>query len=135
MTANFIACCRRCFRLDISFVWQNNFFYQQFIHIKKMEKCGRYHYILWWLWIFRQKQKMFKDNENNFFFLHRSNVLSLRYDIILCRLLLSQKAKILTTVSWWSQTLFFIRIRQEKQVACRIYLIIIKSLERCLKTN
>ena len=135
MTANFIACCRRCFRLDISFVWQNNFFYQQFIHIKKMEKCGRNHYILWWLWIFRQQQKMFKDNENNFFFLHRSNVLSLRYDIILCRLLLSQKAKIVTTVSWWSQTSFFIRIRQEKQVACRTYLTIIKSLERFLKTN
>ena len=31
--------------------------------------------------------------------------------------------------------LFVARIRQEKQVACRTYLTIIKSLERCLKTN
>ena len=31
--------------------------------------------------------------------------------------------------------LFVVRIRQEKRVACRTYLTIIKSLERCLKTN
>ena len=30
---------------------------------------------------------------------------------------------------------FLVRIRQEKQVKCRTYLTIIKSLERCLKTN
>ena len=31
--------------------------------------------------------------------------------------------------------LFVVRIRQEKRVARRTYLTIIKSLERCLKTN
>ena len=30
---------------------------------------------------------------------------------------------------------FLVRIRQEKQLKCRTYLTIIKSLERCLKTN
>ena len=44
-------------------------------------------------------KKSLKTMKITFFFLHKSNVLSLRYDIILCRLLLSQKAKIVTTVS------------------------------------